>query len=257
MTNRISALTLLLILTTAGCSTLGGHDAVFAKEAKTNLERGDDALRKKNYAEAEQYFDYVRTKYPFLDASKEAEVRLGDVDFARDQFTEARDRYANFAKLHPTHPRADYASYRAALTHYKEMPSDFFLVPPAYEKDQTEIRAAAKAFEDFLRSYPISPNVKEAKKLLAELQIRLVKHELYAADFYAHRDRWKAVAGRLETVVQKYPGTGYDEEVLFRLHDTYLKLNDKQRADDALKRIINRFPGEPAASKAQQLLGSH
>jgi len=76
------------------------------------------------------------------------------------------------------------------------------------------------------------------------------------ADFYAKRERWPAVAQRLETVVQKYSGLGYDEAALFRLHDVYAKMKDKSRAEDALRRIISRFPDTAAASRAQQLLGS-
>ncbi len=238
-----------------GCKTLRGSGELdYAGDAKTNLERGNEAFASRNYADAEKYFDYVRTKYPYLDAAKEAELRLGDTDFAKDQFTEARDRYTNFAKLHPTHPKADYAAFQGALTHYKEMPSDFFLLPPAYEKDQTEIRAAAKAMDDFLHSYPNSSFAPEGKKILDEVRHKLAQHEVYAADFYAHRNRWRAVAARLEAVVQKYPGIGFDQDALFRLHDVYLKLNDREKARDALKRVVERFPGTDAAAKAQRIL---
>jgi outer membrane protein assembly factor BamD len=239
----------------AGCSTTrsSGHPD-YTADAKTNLDKGNEALASKSYVEAERYFDYVRTKYPFLDASKEAELKLADTDFAKEQFPEARDRYTNFAKLHPTHPKADYAAYRAALTHYKEMPSTFFILPPPYEKDQTEIRAAAKSLGEFIRDYPNSTYVPEAKKLQVEVQRGLVKHELYVADFYAWRDRWSAVAPRLENVAEKYPGLGYDVDALFRLHDVYLKLKAPEKAKDALRRIVQRYPGSDAASRAQRML---
>jgi len=228
----------------------------FAADAQANLNKGNDALRTKSYLDAERYFEYVKTKYPYLDAAKEAEIRLADTDFDRERYTEARDRYTNFVKLHPTHPKVDYAAFRAALTHYKDMPSDFFLLPPSKEKDQTELRAANKALTDFVRSYPNSTYLTEGKRILDDTRHRLAEHELYVADFYAKRERWPAVAQRLETVVQKYSGLGYDEAALFRLHDVYAKMKDKSRAEDALRRIISRFPDTPAASRAQQLLGS-
>ncbi len=230
--------------------------AEFASDAQANLDKGNDALRTKSYLDAEKYFEYVKTKYPYLDAAKEAEIRLADTDFDRERYTEARDRYNNFVKLHPTHPKVDYAAFRAALTHYKDMPSDFFILPPSKEKDQAQVRAANKALTDFVRSYPNSIYQAEAKRILDDTRHRLAKHELYVADFYARRDKWPAVAQRLENVAQKYSGIGYDEEVLFRLHDVYGKMNDKARAEDALRRIISRFPGTPAASKAEQMLGS-
>jgi outer membrane protein assembly factor BamD len=228
----------------------------YASDAEANLKKGDDALRTKSYLDAEKYYEYVKTKYPFLDAAKEAEIRLADIDFERERYTEARDRYQNFVKLHPTHPKVDYAAYRAALTHAKDFPSDFFVLPPSREKDQTEIRAANKALTDFVRTYPQSAYLPEAKKLLEDTRRRLAQHELYVADFYAKRNKWAAVANRLETVAEKYTGLGYDESVLFRLHEVYGKLKDKDRAEDALRKIISRFPGTSAASKAQQMLGS-
>lgn len=225
-------------------------------DAQTNLGKGNEALQGKNYADAERYFEYVRDKYPFLDAAKEAELRLADLEYDRDRMTEARDRYNNFVKLHPTHPKVDYAAFRSAMTHYKEMPSDFFVLPPSREKDQVEVRAANKSMTDFVRSYPDSPYLPEAKKIVDQTRRRLAEHELYVADFYEKRGKWNAVAGRLETLVAQYSGLGYDEKALFRLHDVYTKLNDSTRAQDALRRIISKFPNTPAAARAQQMLGS-
>ncbi len=253
------ALPTLLLLAAACKTTDKGRvrpDAKPTSDAQTNLDKGNEALRGKNYPDAEKYFEYVKDKYPFLDAAKEAELRLGDLEYDRDRVTEARDRYNNFVKLHPTHPRVDYAAFRAALTHYKEMPSEFFALPPSREKDQVEVRAAYKAMTDFVRSYPSSSHLPEAKKIVDETRRRLAEHELYVADFYEKRGRWSAVAGRLETIVAQYSGAGFDEKALFRLHDVYTKLRDPTRAQDALRRIINKFPNTPAASRAQKMLGS-
>ena len=230
--------------------------AEFAADAQANLTKGNEALRNKDYLDAEKYFEFVKTKYPYLDAAKEAEIRLADTDFDRERYTEARDRYNNFVKLHPTHPKVDYAAFRAAMTHYKDMPSDFFILPSSKEKDQTQVRGANKALTDFVRSYPNSIYLAEATRFLDDTRRRLAQHELYVAAFYEKRDKWPAVAQRLETVAQKYTGLGYDEDVLFRLHDVYGKMNDKGRAEEALRRIISRFPGTPAAARAQQMLGS-
>jgi outer membrane protein assembly factor BamD len=228
----------------------------FASDAQHNLAKGNEAMRTKSYLDAEKYFEYVKTKYPYLDASKEAEIRLADIDFERERYSEARDRYENFVKLHPTHPKVDYAAFRAALTHYQDVPSDFFILPPSREKDQTEVKAAYKSMGEFVRIYTQSAHLPEAKKILDDTKRRLAEHELYVAEFYAKRNKWPAVANRLETVASKYSGVGYDERVLFELHDVYTKMKDKGRAEDALRKIISRFPGTAAASRAQRMLGS-
>jgi outer membrane protein assembly factor BamD len=255
---------LLFVFLAAGCKTLSSFfsstdataEPTYGADAPSNMKLGQEALENKNFLEAEKYFDYVRSKYPYIEASKEAELRLADATFEEEKYPEARDRYEGFVKLHPTHPKVDYAAYRAAYTHYKEIPSDFFLLPPSEEKDQVEVNGTVKAMNEFLRQYPNSKYAPEAKKTLDDARKRLAQHELYVADFYARRKRWGAVVGRLNTVAEKYQGLGLDERALFGMYDAYLKLKDPQRAQETLRKVISRLPGTPAAQRAAKLLGS-
>ncbi len=249
---------LILAAGISGCATLSSDPGQpdYANDADTNLVRGNEAFESRNYLEAEKYFQYVRTKYPFLDAAREAELRLADSLFMREQYIEARDAYQTFVKLHPSWPKVDYAAFQAAMTHYKEIPSDFFLLPSAAEKDQTEVKAALRAMNDFIRTYPDSEHKAKAQQTVDDTRRRLAAHEMYVARFYASRERWKAVVARLENVIAQYPGLGFDEEALFELHDACLRLDDKEKAKKALEEIIQRMPGTPAAAKAKSLLGT-
>jgi outer membrane protein assembly factor BamD len=255
----VRLLPLAVLILVPGCGLFSGNgdfgEPDYASEASTNLKRGDEALDSSQYQLAEKYFEYVKTKFPFLEASRQAELRLADVSFERELWTEAADRYNGFVKLHPTHAKVDYAAYRAALSHYRDIPRDWFLLPPSSEKDQTQVRAAWEALNEFTRTYTQSQYLEDAKKKQVEIRDRLVRHEVYVADFYEKRDRWSAAASRLETVLQKYPGPE-DDKYLFRLHDLYSRLKDQAKARDALQRVITRLPGTPAAERAQKMLGS-
>ncbi|MFO0601277.1 MAG: outer membrane protein assembly factor BamD [Myxococcaceae bacterium] len=241
-----------------GCASFGtfaGQDTTevtFGADAEENMRKGNDAFESKNYQEAASYFEFVKTKYPYLELARTAELRLGDSDFEREKYAEARDRYQNFVRLHPTHARIDYAAFRAALTHYKEIPSDFFLLPPASEKDQVEVRNALSSMNDFVRMYPGSEHIKDAKKVMDEVKLRLAEHELYVADFYSNplRAKWPAVIARLEGVVKNYSGIGLDEKIAFDLSDAYVKNNDPAGARRALERYAKAFPNEDGAKKA-------
>lgn len=253
----VACLTSLLLLT-SGCASLSGQPGQpdYASEAETNLRLGQEAMESKDWLRAEQYFEYVRQKFPYLEASKDAELRLADVDFERGSYPEAREKYETFIKLHPTHPQVDYAAYRAALSHVKDYPTEFFALPPSEEKDQTEIRNALQAMGSFLRQYPNSQYAKEAKAHLDDARNRLAEHELYVAAFYQKRERWKGVTQRLEGLLKQYPGSSHEEEALFMLHNAYVKLNDTAKAQETLKRVMERLPGTPAAERARRMLGS-
>lgn len=248
-----------LLGTFPGCAALTSSQAGepdYSSVADTNLKLGDDATERKDYLQAEKYYEYVRTKYPYLDVANEAELKLADLRFAQDQFSEAREKYQSFIKLHPTHTKVDYAAYRAALTHFADIPNDFFFLPPSTEKDQTEVVAALAALNDFVRQYPQSALVPEAKGKIEETRLKLARHEMYVAAFYAKRERWKAVVQRLEGMLKNYPGTALEEEALFDLHDAYVRLPDVARAQQTLQRIIERMPGTPAAERARRMMGT-
>ena len=182
-------------------------------------------------------------------------LRLADVSFERQLWTEAADRYSGFVKLHPTSPKVDYAAYRVALSHYRDIPGDWFLVPPSSEKDQTQVFAAWNAYTEFVRMYPDSQYIVDARKQQADVRDRLIRHEIYVANFYEKRNRWAAAVNRLATVVTKFPGPN-DDAYLFRLYGLYSKLQDQPKARGALERIIKGSPGTPSAEKARQMLGS-
>lgn len=258
---KLRAVILAASLSLSACASFGSFigqgeegNVTFAVDADENMRKGNQAMESKNYAEAASYFDFVKTKFPYLETAKTAELRLADADFERERFIEARDRYQNFGRLHPTHPKVDYAAFRAALTHYKEIPSDFFLLPPASEKDQVEVRNALSAMADFVRSHPGSEHVKEAKKVLDEVKLRLGEHELYVAEFYAKRDRWAAVVTRLNVITRDYGGIGLDEKAAFGLHEAHVKLKQPGKAKAALQHFVEKFPEAPGVKKAQQLI---
>src|SRR5687768_12283668 len=112
-----------LCLCFLGCATFQNDtgEPDYAADAQTNFNRGNEAMESSNYLEAEKYFEFVRAKYPFLEAAREAELRIGDAQFEQEKFIEARDTYNNFVKLHPSFPRVDYAAYRAAYTYYRQI----------------------------------------------------------------------------------------------------------------------------------------
>jgi outer membrane protein assembly factor BamD len=160
------AVCLTAFLSTAGCAALTagqGGDPDYGTDAEANIRLGDEALERKDFYQAEKYFEHVRTKYPYLEAANEAELKLADLDFAQEKYAEAREKYQSFIKLHPTHSKVDYAAYRAALSHFEDIPSDFFLLPRSTEKDQTEVQAALKSLNEFIRQYPDSQYIPEAK----------------------------------------------------------------------------------------------
>src|SRR5678816_4577386 len=104
---KVSLLLFLLLL--SACSAHGGEPGVpdFATSAKENFDLGMEAMKDENWLEASQYFEHVRTKYPYSQYAAESELRLADVAFSQGHYQEAIDLYKNFIKFRPRHPDVD------------------------------------------------------------------------------------------------------------------------------------------------------
>src|SRR3954470_6189044 len=137
---RIEIATITTVLAVgAGCATSDEGKAVtYSLTAKQNYDKGTTELKDENYQEATRYFSFVRQKFPFSKYAVLAELALADTQFERGNYQEAIDAYKNFLRLHPTHEKVEdgYVAYRICQCYVKEMPDDFFLLPPSYEKDQ-------------------------------------------------------------------------------------------------------------------------
>jgi outer membrane protein assembly factor BamD len=238
------------------CATTASENIsmAYSDEALENFRRGEAAYESKDWEAAQRYYERVVTKFPYSEVAATSELRLADVDYARADSVSARVRYEDFVKSQPTHPKADWAKFRAAQTYFEEMPSEFFLLPPAYEKDQTAIRAAHSSLLAFLRDYPRSEYVKEARELLLKTGKRLAKHELYVAEFYAKRKYWPAVIARLENIVRDYGEVGLERDVFLGLYRAHSQLGDVAAAKESLERWIHAYPDSGAEKEARPLL---
>jgi outer membrane protein assembly factor BamD len=261
--SRISAL---LVAATAACG--GGSNKQIADLTKpvtgpaaNNAERAfKDAAREKqdqNYIEATRLFEYVRNNFPYSQYAALSELGLADMSYDREDYAAAATAYQDFVKAHPSHTKADYAAFRVGLAHFQDKPSDMFLLPPSYEKDQAPIRLATEAFQRFLVSYPKSDLVPRAKELVAQCRERLVAHERYVAGFYEKRGAWKGAAGRLIGIADAY-GDLQDGKVrgdaLWRAGLAYRNARDIAGERLALTRLVQESPGDPHRRDAEAML---
>lgn len=227
----------------------------YARTAEENYEAGVDEMGKENWIEAGKFYEHVRTKYPFSRYAALAELRQADSKYLQSRFLEASEAYSAFVTAHPTHENVDYAAFRAARARYDDAPTEFLLFPRTAEKDQKALRAAADLLVAFLKQRPEAAQVPEARTLLAEAQKRQADHEAYVGEFYWKRERWAGAAMRYETLVREYPGTPQEPEALMRMGYAYARLDEKFRAQQALQKLIARYPQDPRRYEAEKLLG--
>lgn len=259
--SRSCGKTILLLCTAlllgGGCATSDeGKSIEYSLTAKQNYDKGLAELKDENYQEATRYFTFVRTKFPFSKFAVLAELALADTQFERGNYQEAIDAYKNFLRLHPTHERVEdgYVAFRIAECYVRDMPEDFFLLPPAYEKDQSAVRDALRELNDFVDKYPDSKHMAKAKEYRREVLRRLIEHEVYVARFYLDRDQPRAAILRLEAALRRYPESGREPELLLALGETHLQMGNAARAKAAFDRILAEYGKTHQARRAELFL---
>jgi outer membrane protein assembly factor BamD len=241
-----------------GCASSddGGKPLTYSLTAKQNYDKGLTELKGENYTEAVRYFSFVKQKFPFSKYAVLAELALADTHFQRGNFQESIDSYKNFMRLHPTHEKVEdgYVAFRIAECYVKDMPDDWFLVPPAYEKDQSAVRDAYRELTDFLDKYPDSKYIPEAKKRWRDVVARLLEHEVYVARFYLDRGYPKAAILRIEGALRRYPESGREAELLLVLGQTHLEMGNPRSARDTFERVVKEYGSASQAKRAELYL---
>lgn len=260
---------------TAGCASTGGGPVIdndfrapglnpdqgenvpavrFYYTAEENWEEAERQFSRKRYLAAQQYYAYIRTKFPYSRFAVLSDLRIADCQFEREHWVEAIDSYQNFARLHPTSEQVPYALFRTGMGHYEQIPGSWFLLPPSYEKDQTAVKDAALALSAYLKRYPDDEHVPAAKKAYLQARDRLLAHERYVAEFYKKLGHYRGYVTRLETMKARFSDVALEADLLYELARAYAQLGEVDETKAVLVEMAEQFPEAPELQRADQLV---
>ena len=241
------------------CGGKGGTGSVeYSVSAQKNYEKGLKQLDNKDWVAGSKYFGFIKSRFPYSKYAVLAELRLADAEFGAEQYLESIDSYRLFIKFHPTHEMVanGYTQYRIGEGYFKQLPSDFWMFPPSFEKDQSATEDAVNELKSFLDKYPDSPYRPRAKEILVKVGKRLADHEWYVARYYWDRGKPMGTVLRLRRLLERYRGVGYDEEALWLLGRAYIAVAMPDRAKLAFKELVDKYPKSDQAGDAKAALSN-
>jgi outer membrane protein assembly factor BamD len=86
----------------------------YTEDARAAYEEAMDSYREKDWESARALFTEVKKLFPQSRFARLAELRIADIDFAQDKFTEAIGSYRTFVTNHRHDREVEYARYRLA-----------------------------------------------------------------------------------------------------------------------------------------------
>jgi len=199
LTASALAVALVTPLALAGCGASGPKmPPVGSSEPdKFLFDHGNEAMAKKRWMAAREYFKALVERYPQSPYRPDAKLALGDTyifENTAESKVLAVNEFQEFLSFFPTSPRADYAQYRIGYAHFKQM-----LKP---QRDQTETRETLLQFAIFFRRYPNSPLRPEVEKYNRQARDRLSQSEFEVGRFYARLNWCPGAVERLQGLIK-------------------------------------------------------
>lgn len=240
----ILALSLFLSLSLTACSSSESLDPSTPEGA---FKLGEKYQKASRFEEALTQFNRVKNKFPYSKLATEAKLKVADIHFEREEYPEAQAAYQVFKELHPTHPRADYATYQLAMSFAKQLPSSI-------DRDLSISSRALIYFDEVISTYPNSEYAGKSREEKQKTLKMLADKEYYIANFYFIRDRYEAALGRFEDLLVKYPGLGHDVSSLYRAAVSAYRIKEFPKAKKYYERLIGQFGNTKEAQSAREEL---
>jgi outer membrane protein assembly factor BamD len=224
----------------------------YTEDARAAYQEALDAYRSKQWEDAHALFSEVKRLFPYSRYARLAELRLADIEFEQEKYTESVAAYREWISNHRTERDVEYAKFRIARALFLDV-DDTVLLPPQEERDQTNVAEAYRDLNAFLRQFPETRYRSDAEYMLEVVTGRLVRHELYVARYYLKRDVFEAAVARIDYAVKRYPGSSLEPEALVLKGETLLKMKKRDEARAVFQLVIDRYGG-PFATTAQSFL---
>lgn len=206
VTYSSSLLSILLAVFLASCA----GTPVEEDDPKTLFQDAEEEVSSNHYQLAIDKFRVIKNKFPYSKYGVDAELRIADVYFLEESFSEAAMSYESFEELHPKHEKVAYAMFRAGRSYFNDMPTEV-------ARDLSAAQRALEAYRNFLIKFPKDAHAAEAKADIEGIRNLLAKKELYVGDFYFKRKHYEAAAERYRRAIDLYPGTPVKKEAKDKL----------------------------------------
>lgn len=237
---------LLIFAFLIGCASEEKYDTS-APEGMYKL--GEKYEKDERYEEALSILGQLKNKHPYSKYAAEAELKMADIQFKREEYVEAQAAYQSFKELRPSHPRIDYVTFRLGLSFFKQLPATI-------DRDLSVADRAILYFDEVTQSFATSPYAAEAKANRAKALKMLADKELYIANFYFLRKRWESALGRFEDLLKKYPDSGLEAKALYGAAVSAFRMKEIPKAKSYYRQLTSDYSRSSEAAQARSEIGN-
>jgi outer membrane protein assembly factor BamD len=194
------------------------------------LKSSDFELKKTKAIEYYNDGQYVKTtellaqilpRYRATEEGEDLNWMNAQAYYGMKDYFMAGTTFKSFNEQFPFGKHAEEGNFMAPMCDYK--------IAPRSELDQDNTKNGIEGFNLFITRFPNSTKVDDAKRLVKELEEKLVEKSYLSARLYYDMKEYKASVVALNNSLKAYTNSKYREEMLFlKLNSLYLYADKSQ-----------------------------
>ena len=236
----------LVFLAGALLSGCGGPGLPPGATPADTLAHAEQKIAEEDYLDAVTILEGFIRANPGASVIPQAKMRLGDARFEMEDYALARAEYEDVVRDFPSSPLAEEARWKIVRCTYALIHE--------YDRDPTETEQTVQQVEVFLRDYPNSNFLEDAKKVLGDCRDRLGRREFETGRFYERRGRRRSALIQYQFVSNQYPETTWARKALLRIGEIHRDRNENEQAIESFRRLLEIAPDTEEARVAETAL---
>jgi outer membrane protein assembly factor BamD len=217
-----------------------------AYDSEAFLKKADALVDKKEYAEARKILTEVKNRDMTKKYAPIAQLKIADSYIKDGDYDLGIAEYQRFLEYYPTDTYASYAQYQIAMAYYMQI-----------ESPDRGAGTAKRALAEFLRlkeRFPRNPYREFAEMRIEKCKAIIADGELMIGEYYFKRESYLAAVKRFEGLLKEYPDYKRGDYTLFLIGRSYLELKEPEKAQDAFRRLIEKYPSSSYAANAKKYI---
>jgi len=222
---RIRLLISLAVLVLA--SSCGEYQKLLkSTDSDLKKEKAKEFFAAGQYVKSSEILGQIIPRYRATDEAEELAWMQAQSYYGMKDYFTAGTYFKTFVDQFPFGKHAEESHFLVGMCDY--------MISPRQELDQENTRAALEEFNIFMNKYAYSPKIDDCKRMVAELQDKLVDKSHTSAKLYYDMKQYKAAVVAINNSLKQYSNSKYREEMMFlKLNSLYLyaynSMPDKQR----------------------------
>ncbi len=238
---KLAGTLLAAILLFAGCGRktgkLGAGLQDNVEPDRVLLERSLEDIEKGRFISARLNLMTLINTYPDSEFLAKAKLAVADSYYKEGGsagLALAVQEYKDFVTFFPFLEEAAYARYQVAMCHYRRLEKP--------DRDRTQARLAEAEFQEFIKKHPEHEWIADAEQKLRNVQEVLAEGDYRIARHYYVKGSYRAAAGRLLELTDRYPLYSNSDRSLMMLGNIFEKAERDDVASRFYSRVVKDYP---------------